>query len=147
MSTTKALCRKLHTLKGKLGMSEDDYRAMLAEYGVDTSKDLAYVEYRELVGRLENTAVAAGVWERLEYRKAEPQKRFEDLGRRPGMASPAQLRKIEAMWAAVSRADTTTARRKALDHFLSNRFGVDRVEWLPFETVPKVIRALSAMRS
>lgn len=145
MSTTKALSRKLHTLLGKLGISDDDYRAMLAEYHVTTSKDLAYVDYRELVNNLEDMAVSAGVWQRREYTEGASKKRFDDLGRRTGMASPPQLRKIEAMWAKVSRAQTARDKRTALNHFLAGRFGVERIEWLPFETVPKVIRAIAAM--
>lgn len=63
------------------------------------------------------------------------------------MATPRQLRKIEAMWADVSRADTEEARATALRQFLKRIVGIENLRFLEGWQVKKVINALEAMQS
>ena len=56
--------------------------------------------------------------------------RFEDLGVRDGMALPAQLRKIEAMWIGVSRMPNYTAKQGALKRFLKRVAGVEDMRFV-----------------
>jgi len=72
--------------------------------------------------------------------------RYEELGRREGMATPAQLRMIEAMWMDVSRMPNHTAKERALQGFLKRITGVDDLRFLESWMVQKVVRAITAMQ-
>lgn len=62
------------------------------------------------------------------------------------MATPGQLRKIEAMWMGVSKMPTYPAREKALKGFLKRITGVEELRFIESWRVQKVIRAVEAMR-
>jgi hypothetical protein len=98
---TAVQIKLLHTLLHALAIDDDVYRGILAiRYQVESSKQLSRAQAEELIGYLKEKAVTAGVWQERPGRK----KKFHEWeNRRSGMASPAQLRKIEAMWADVSR--------------------------------------------
>lgn len=135
--------RKIHALKGRLGMDDDVYRARLdARFGVRTCKHLSEAQADEFLQELEDAAIAAGVWQ------ATGRRRYRNLsGRDSDMATPAQLRKIEAMWAEVSRIkDDPAARRRALDRYCRRIVGIDRLVWLEKQHVQKVVKALESMR-
>ena len=72
--------------------------------------------------------------------------RFEDLGHRDGMATPGQLRKIEAMWMDVSKMPTYAARERALNGFLKRITGVENLRFLEDWMVRKVIIAIEHMK-
>jgi len=65
--------------------------------------------------------------------------KFSDMDGRPGMATGAQLRKIEAMWANVSTAKDKSA---ALRRWLSNKFQVSGLRFLTRGRASDVIVAL-----
>lgn len=48
----KELIKLYHTLANKLGMSEDDRRAMLAGWGAESSKDLSIDQLQEVCGHM-----------------------------------------------------------------------------------------------
>jgi len=129
--------QKIHILKGKLGMEDADYRAMLNDaYGKDSSKDLS-------IGQADELIVSLG--RQVEAREAQPRK-YDYLGSRPGMAAPAQLRMIEAMWKDVSVKKTPQERAAALDTFLKDRFHILDIAWMEAKEVQKVVFALRRMR-
>ena len=136
-------CRKIHALKNALALSDDEYRAMLhGLYGVVSSTELSLKAAGHFIEELEGIAVNSGVWRRKEQKKG----RYDELsGTRPGMATPAQLRKIESQWAEVSRADPDE-RRKALRHFLERIAKISDLRFLCRDGATKVINALSAMQ-
>ncbi len=72
--------------------------------------------------------------------------RFEDLGYRDGMATPRQLRQIEAMWMDVSTMPHRAAREKALKGFLKRIVGVEDLRFVEDWMVRKVVRAIEAMK-
>ncbi len=72
--------------------------------------------------------------------------RYDELGRREGMATPLQLRKIEVMWMSVSRMPNYAARERALQGFLKRIAGVDNMRFIEGWMVQKIIRAISAMQ-
>lgn len=72
-------------------------------------------------------------------------KKYDNLGLRPGMATPAQLRLIEALWAQASRAETAQERHKTLQAFLQNRFHRSHITMVERELVQRVVKAISAM--
>ncbi len=129
--------QKIHILKGKLGMEDADYRAMLNDaYGKDSSKDLS-------IGQADELIVSLG--RQLDARESQPRK-YDYLGSRPGMAAPAQLRMIEAMWKDVSVKKTPVDRAAALDAFLKDRFHILDIVWMEAKEVQKVVFALRRMR-
>ena len=71
MATTSQI-RKIHTLKGLLGLEDDLYRDMLFSFGVCTSKDLTFTEAAVLLDILETKAVERNLW------KKQP-KKYEDM--------------------------------------------------------------------
>jgi len=138
MQITKEQIKIIHTLKSALRLDDETYRAVLGAFRVTTSKDLAYLAAEELIVLLKGRAIGEEVWR-------PAQKRWSDVGPRDGMASPAQLRKIEAMWMYVSNRPTDKEKRASLHRFLENRFRISRLEWLPQHYVGRVIRVLEIM--
>lgn len=144
---TPAQIRIIHTIKQKLGLSDEDYLSMLAAWKATSSKDMSKQHAKEFIDILTQRGQESGVWfQSTGFNRRAKAPRFEHLGKRPGMATPAQLRKIEAIWMNVSRQETVKEKRMALNHFLSNRFEVSLIEWVPFEKVGKIIRTLEAMK-
>jgi hypothetical protein len=133
------------TIKGltrTLGLSDEEYRNLLWDnFQVRSSKalnfqkrELLITSLRNQVRALENRAPAAG----------EGWKKYEDLAGRPGMATPAQLRKIEAMWWGVSKLQPLD-RPEGLQHWLRNRFQIMGILQVQTRDVQRVIRALEEM--
>ena len=134
--------KKIHAIKGCLGLDNDTYRALLsASFRVASSKELNYFQAEGLIQDLESKAVSAGVWEK----RAEPRKYEEWGNRHGGMATPPQLRKIEAMWQGLSRAPDQDSRNKALRAFLQRVAKVSDLRFLDQEGATKVINAMNAM--
>jgi phage gp16-like protein len=117
----------IHVAKGQLGMSEDDYRAMLGSVGVTSSKDLDHMQFEDLMKRFE-----AGGFKSKNAGLARRTRRVtKDDPKAP------LLRKIEAI---------------LLDRGLSpgyangiskRMFGVQQYVWLSQEQLWKVAAALS----
>mgnify|MGYP000925851693 CR=1 FL=1 len=131
--------KAIHALKSKLGLDEGTYRSMLSAYGVKSSKELSWRQAEELIADLR---VKAG---QPSDRREAPRKRYADMGRRPGMATGAQCRLIEAMWAQVSRTAPGEAREAALNKFIKRIAGVEALRFLKALDVQRVIRALEGM--
>ncbi len=126
-------------------MPDADYRAALGAYKVDTCKHLTAVEAAQLISVLEINAFNLGVWKKREAAPAVS-RRFEEFGKRPGMASPAQLRMLEAMWMGVSRQPTREEKERALGHFIKRITGVDHIKFLDAVDARKVIKAIETMK-
>ncbi|MBI3584006.1 MAG: regulatory protein GemA [Nitrospinae bacterium] len=140
---TKKQINKIHALKNAMGWDEHGYRAtLLYNYGVRTSKDMTWKQADEFSNFLEEKAIKRGVW-----KKFNGKERFEELKNRPNMATPPQLRMIEAMWKDVSSAGNEKQRREALRGFLRKYFKVSDLRFLDRGTVGKVITALKNMQS
>jgi len=113
---------RIHILKKESGLSDDEYRELLSDnFGKSSSKDMSDREKMELIWVLEKMT-APSHKPQVKSVKKIGKEAFEELGKRPGYASPKQLRMIWGMWNAVSRADSGDDREKALDSFLRKRF-------------------------
>ncbi len=135
------MIRKIHTLKSALGLSEDEYRlTLLHNFRVDSSKHLTNNQSIELIKSLESEAVQKGIWQKFEGKS-----RFESFGRRPGMASPAQLRKIEVLWKDAIDLKDNKSRAKALRTFLNRHFKISDIRFLDQTATKKVIHTLNHM--
>lgn len=138
---TKEQIKIIHTLKNAIGICEEDYRFILSKWGVKSCKNLSFETAKEFIDKLEQGAIKIGVWDTSRKKKC-----FDKLGHRPGMASPAQLRMIQALWKDVSRATDNVSREKALNTFFERKFVISRVEWLTSEIAGKVIKTLMTMK-
>ena len=121
----------IHTIKGALHLDDGTYRALLAGFGVASSKDLRDAQAELLLHELERKAIAAGVW-----------KKRQNHGRRPhnlgaGRSSrEAQMAKIEALLT-IGKKPWAYADALAL-----NICKVERLAWVPEEHLYKIIAAL-----
>ncbi|HDH00339.1 MAG TPA: DUF1018 domain-containing protein [Nitrospirae bacterium] len=143
MSIIKKQSVKIHTLKSKLKISDEDYRLMLSDYWVSTSKDMSFDDAEALIGKLEGKAIASGVWSRY---SARGKLRYEHLGERTGMATPAQLRKIEAMWKDVSYKHNPEKRQRALRKLIFRIVGVSDMSFIESGHVNKLIKTMQSMK-
>lgn len=135
------MIKKIHALKNALALSDDEYRLTLFHnFRVDSSKFLTNSQSEELVRGLESEAIQRGVWTKFEGKS-----RFESYGQRSGMATPAQLRKIEALWKDVSDIKDQKSRVKALRTFLDRHFMVADLRFLDQNKTKKVIHTLNNM--
>jgi hypothetical protein len=133
---------KIHTLISAINLSDENYReTLLHNFGVTTSKALTYDDASALIGVMEKKAIEMGVWTVPGDRS-----KHENLGNRPGMASPAQLRKIEAIWKDVTGLGSKEDRVKTLRAFLGRRFKVSDLRFLEADKVKRVICALENMK-
>jgi phage gp16-like protein len=114
----------IHVAKSRLGMSEEDYRAVLASVGVTSSRELNHVQLDEVMKRFE----AGG------FRPRTPK-----VARRRKVADPKAplLRKIGAILA-----DTGLTWEYA-DGIARNMFGVQCADWCNLEQLWKIAAALS----
>ncbi len=136
--------KKIHALANRLGWDDAEYRRYLMEHSEGFSvscKDLSEAEADAIIRRIEQEAVAAGVWETRRSRS-----RYEDLAHRPGMASPKQLRMIEAIWAEKSWAHDPAARQAALRRFIFRIAHVQELRFLTSRGARAVIEAIRHMR-
>jgi len=135
--------KKIHALKSALQWDEETYRAVLCDgFGVTTSKELSTVQAGLLIRNLESKAIALGVW----VLRNGKSKKHDDLNGRGGMATPPQLRKIEATWQEVSRASDPASRSKALRTFVMRVAKVSDLRFLDQDGASKVINALNKMK-
>lgn len=135
------LIRRIKTLQGLAGISEDNYRALLGGYGVESCKELTILDGRKVCDLLQK--IVDAIPEKAQFKKAKP---YSELrGRSADMATPKQLRMLEAMWMSVSRQKNRTDALQAYHQFLKNRFNLLTPEWIERDKVSKIKRALDSM--
>jgi phage gp16-like protein len=143
--------KRIHILIRDLNINDATYRKILdIHYGVTTCKDMDWGQANHVIIILEKM-LRINQCESSTKQQAEPipepvPERFSELDSRPGKASAAQLRKIEAMWADVSIVADPDARSRALRRFVARISGVDSLRFLDRDMVRKVINALNAMQ-
>jgi hypothetical protein len=118
-----------------------------------TSKDLSAGDAAELIRRMEEMAAERGAeWTPratppgLPLNKGRGRQKYDELGKRYGMATARQLRKIEAMWKDVSRATNAVDREKALRSFLMRMVKVSAMEFVESAHAHKLIKALEQIK-
>lgn len=120
----------VHVAKAKLGMSDDDYRALLARAaGVDSAAALDPRGFN----------VVMYEFERLGFQSSSTQR---NLGRRPGMASPQQVAKIRDLWAAFTAGEGNDA---SLGKWLERRGWASSIRFLDRDAAHKAIGGLTKM--
>ena len=124
----------LHVAKSKLGISEAEYRAALVQIaGVESSTELDRGGFEALMGF-------------CEYLGFEPLvRRGPDYGKRPGMASFAQLELIRELWREYTLG--ANGSEDELNKWLLRSFKVSSLRFLTMEAARKAITALKAMKA
>jgi hypothetical protein len=141
--STRPQIAMIHTLKSKLGMNDDNYRAMLSGFGVESSKDLSAADAKAFIDGLMKMFKGGGV-------SAPPSSVNNILNGKTRYAASnevatfAQQAMIRRLWDTVSRVPEAD-RARALNNFLEKRFMISHITWLPRERVGKVIHTLKAM--
>lgn len=120
----------LYVAKRRLNLSDEDFRALLLAYGGTES-----------TGSLDERGFDA-VMDRFRALGFVSDARRATLGNRPGMASPAQVQKIKALWGEVMENPTD----RALDHFISNHFKVSALRFVDAKCASTIISVLVRMR-
>lgn len=132
MPLTRKQTALVHVARKQLGLTDEQYRAILLQLaGVETSKHLDRIGF-ELVMQY---MAALGF-------KSDFAKTF--YGHRPGMATPAQVSLIRALWDEYTEGETTDL---ALGKWLARTFKVSAVRFVTFDHAPKAIAALKAMKA
>jgi len=139
---TKNQCARIHILRQELRLSEDDYRAALASFGVESSKELSFHDAELLIQRFEQ-ALPTNHPQRYSTKYEHLGIRFHRVLRRH-YATPKQLRMLEAMW--MSSPQVTTKTVEALEHFAKRITGKEKLEWLLIDDVQKVKKAIESLR-
>ena len=130
MSRDAALA-KIHIARKELGLTEENYRAILNRVGgVDSASKLAPAAQIRVLGE----------FERLGWKPSFRGKR--KLSSKPG------VRLIFGLWKELGQKGLiTNASRPALLAFVKRQTGVDDPEWLKPAEVNSVVEALKAMRA
>jgi hypothetical protein len=140
----KRQIRKIHALKNAIKLSEDKYRQLIYInfYPATSSKELTFDQANFFIKNLEDMAKETGVW-----KERKGCQTYEDLGYREKMASPKQLRMIEAIWKEISTVQSSKGREKALRDWLDNYFKVSDLRFLDRAITQKVIYTLKQMQT
>ena len=131
----------IHVYKSKLKMPDEDYRERVRFlHGSSTTcKDLTCNQAAELLREMEFIAYMQGD-------EFVPGRKYEELGQREDMATPKQLRMIEALWKDVSHYKHSAERARALRAFLK-RFGVSDMRFISQPSVRAIVAAMKSMKS
>lgn len=137
--------KAIHTIIHKFGLDDEAYRHLLhSHYGVTSSKNLTWRQAEELLEHLNggSTPLTRRAGPRAESRGGL---KYTDMDHRPGFASGAQLRLIDAMWNQISKAEGDEAREKALNSFINRIAHVAGIRMLKSWQVERIVKALEAM--
>lgn len=123
----------IHVAAHQLGMGEEDYRAfLLGAAGVRSSRELDQAGFARVMKRFKALGFAHAT-------PAAPQ-----YGARPGMASPAQVETIRALWHTWHGGEGIEGAR-ALRHWLERFYQVSDLRFCDVATAQKAIEGLKAM--
>jgi len=125
MSSRRSKLATIHIGKKQLGMTDDEYRLMLASVaGVDSAKDCDDEALNRVIDRMRE----------LGFR---PQRKRRA---RPAPEREALVRKVRALLANYRRPDGYA------DSMAKHMFGVDRFEWLEADQLRRLVAALEIDR-
>jgi len=115
----------IHVAKQKLGLSDEDYRAILASVGVSSSKELNHVQLDEVMRRFHSGGFSYGGRKTVNRGRKAPADKAPLLG------------KIGAILADTGLTDAY------VNAMAVRMFGVQSYQWLDVEQLWKVAAALS----
>ncbi|MCF8719233.1 regulatory protein GemA [Nitrospina gracilis] len=135
---------KIHIAKKDLGLDDTQYGDVLRanSQGKESAALLTDFEAEQVLDHFRQLG-----WKprRRKQKKQGMALRFQGLAGRPGMASPAQLRKIEATW--MTHPNIEQKNEVALRRFLQRRFQVSGLRFIEDHQVGKILKAIENIRS
>lgn len=130
--------KQIHALKNILSLEEDQYRKMLASFDVYSSKSLTETEAKIFISILND---------KVKVLKNAKLKKYDDfIGRSPIMATPLQLRKLEATWADICNSDDKKEQKESLRRYIKKQFRVDDIRFMTKNKASRVIAILEQIR-
>ena len=133
------LLAKIHIAKKELGLDDETYREALENItGKRSAADLTNDQISKCLRHFKNLG-----WTPHASRLTPNAKKYDDQKGDAYSATPAQKRKIEAMWHEIYRGNSET---KHLRQFIFNHFKVSDVNFLDKRTAYDVIEALKQMQ-
>ena len=124
----------VHVAAHQLGMTDEDYRALLmATAGVNSSRGLDEAGFRSVMRR----------FEKLGFTHGKPQ--APQYGQREGMATPAQVELIRTLWAKWHGREDARDSARALGHWLERSYHVSDLRFVTDAMATKAIEGLKAM--
>ncbi|MCZ7608869.1 MAG: regulatory protein GemA [Ignavibacterium sp.] len=139
---SKIQIQKIHIAKNQLNISDADYRAMLSGFkNVKGEPCTSSIEFTESQANVFLSLLKTKLgWQEKKRNKVL---KYEELNKRDSkFASPAQLRKIEALWQVHSREKTVSS----LNHFLSRILKVDLITAVLKKDVNKLLKAIESLK-
>lgn len=136
---------KIHIAKKALGLTEAEYQDILYAHSDPTqgppkqsSASMNETEAQNVIEHFKSLG-----W-KPRGKKTGQALRFEALANRPGMASPAQLRKIEATWMTHHRVRVKT--EDALRRFIKHTFNIEALRFIEIGQVGKILKAIQSLK-
>lgn len=146
----------IHVAKSRLGMSEEEYRELLGQFGVKSSNDLSRGQFRELLECFVELGFDAPEFKPMPGRMGRDVKRLQWLGDsqkatgQKATGSPhtlltdKQRERIYELWDGVSHAPEEK-REAALNNFCKKITKVDHINWLTVRKAQQLIFVLEKM--
>lgn len=136
---TPSQIKQIHILKNLIGIDEELYRDMLASFDVCSSKKLTKTEAQIFIEILED---------KLKTMKITYHRKYDNLYSRDNrMATPLQLRKIEAVWKDIVAVNNIEDEKKSLRHFLNKHFHIDDIRFIQKARASKIIAVLEKIKN
>ena len=134
----------IHALKGKLQLTEEDYRALLCTLtGKTSSKAMSEAQQQQVREHMHNLAVRMGVATATRRRPMSGQQ-FDQAKRQ---ASPRE-RKVWALWMQLHRDGVVKdTRRNALDAWVERQVGVSSLRFCTAAQLDTCIEALKSWQN
>jgi phage gp16-like protein len=121
----------VHVAKARLGLCDDDYRALLKQAaGVESARDLDAWGFARIME----------AFERLGFQSTFASRNLGN--RRAGMASPAQVALMRSLWREGGYGEGDD---RSLDRYLDHHFHVSSVRFVDAARAPKIIAGLKNM--
>lgn len=144
MDITKEQIKRIHTLKSRIALTDEEYGSALESYGVSSSKELTFEQGKDLIGRFEKLTPKEQKKPKVKSTK------YNKLGIRTNhkgehYATPKQLRMIEAMWR--DNANVRNKSQEALINFVNKITGKNALEWLLMDDVRKIVKAITSLKN
>ena len=125
MATRKQI-QIIHIAKQQLGLDDEIYRNILAQYGATSSKELSSAQALRLIKYFQE----AGFRIRVKYRE--------------GMITPKQISYLKYLWRSNPKVRNKSV--EALEKYVKRIIKIDRLEWIPIDRVHKVIKAIENIK-
>ncbi len=138
---TRADLAKIHIAKKELKLTDELYRDLIyVLFKKKSARDLDEEEVDELILHFKSLGGLSSV-KSNKSRTVHPYgKKYDNLANRKGMASPAQLRLIEALW--MTGPGVRLKTREALRHFLQHYFHVSDLRFIKAGQVTSIVGAI-----